>query len=651
VAGAGDVNGDGYSDVVVGAYLYDSGESNEGAAFVFHGGASGVASGGPAAAATTLQGNQENGTFGYAVASACDVNGDGFADVLVGAIQYDSGQPNEGAAFVFLGSASGVASGGPASAAAILQGDQSAAEFGRSVAGAGDVNGDGFADVLVGARFYDDGEPNEGAAFVFLGSILGIASGGPASAAATLQGNQAGALLGTSVAGAGDVNGDGFGDVLVGAQFYDSGQEDEGAAFVFLGSASGIMSGGPASAATTLESNQISAALGVSVDGAGDTNGDGFADVLVGAYLHDNGGFDAGAGFLFLGSAAGIASSGPIDAAATLLGIQASSLFGYSVAGAGDVNGDGFADVVVGAYRYDVGATDEGAAFVFLGNEGAGRPVLARQFRAGTATPVAPWGGSLALASFDARMANYHPQGGGLVKLEIEACPAGKDFGTVGAGGCVSAVSPVWANVTATAGLTLSLPVTGLTAARLHHWRARTLYAPVSIATAGILPPPKPGHGPWRRLSGQALEADLRTLGGVFYTLAPCRMMDTRTGSGAPIVGPILTSGIERTLPLVNKCGVPVTAHAISANLTAVSPTGPGQFVLYPIVGAPPTTSNLSFNVATNRANNTMLGLNRSGQIQVLATVNNPAGPDEVHLVIEAATAKAATSNSPSGWP
>jgi hypothetical protein len=154
--------------------------------------------------------------------------------VIVGARFYEAGQILEGAAFVFLGSASGIASGNPATAAAQLEADQVFANLGVSVAGAGDINGDGYDDVIVGARFYDAGQADEGAAFVFPGSASGVASGNPATAAAQLEADQANANLGYSVAGAGDVDGDGYDDVIVGSRFYDAGQTNEGTAFVFL---------------------------------------------------------------------------------------------------------------------------------------------------------------------------------------------------------------------------------------------------------------------------------------------------------------------------------------------------------------------------------------------------------------------------------
>jgi hypothetical protein len=371
VAAAGDVNGDGYADVIVGAPVYDAGETDEGAAFVFLGTASGIPGGNPTTAAAQLESNQAGAWLGFGVAGAGDVNGDGYADVIVGAPVYHAGETNEGAAFVFLGSASGVQSGNPATAAAQLESNFPGGGLGYSVAGAGDVNGDGYADVIVGAPFYEAGQTGEGAAFVFLGSASGIPSGNPTTAATQLESNQDGAWVGFSVAGAGDVNGDGHADVIVGAPFYDAGQTGEGAAFVFLGSASGIPSGNPTAAGAQLESNQsnpFGGGLGWSVAGAGDVNGDGYADVIVGAPLYDADQTDEGAAFVFLGSAAGIASGNPTTAAAQLESNQGDAALGLSVAGAGDVNGDGYADVVVGAPFYDADETDEGAAFVFLGS-------------------------------------------------------------------------------------------------------------------------------------------------------------------------------------------------------------------------------------------------------------------------------------------
>ncbi|MGG9964033.1 FG-GAP-like repeat-containing protein [Ferruginibacter sp. SUN106] len=348
VSGAGDVNGDGYSDVIVGAGSYDNGQTDEGAAFIYHGSATGINT----TAVAMVESNQANATMGVSVAGAGDVNGDGYSDVIVGAYFYDNGQTDEGAAFVYHGSATGINT----TAAAMMEPNQAGANFGRSVAGAGDVNGDGYNDVIVGAWYYSNGQANEGAAFIYLGSAAGINT----TAATVVESNQADGNMGVSVASAGDVNGDGYSDVIAGAYFYDNGQTDEGVAFVYHGSAAGIST----TAAIMLESNQNASRFGAAVACAGDVNGDGYSDIIVGAYFYDNGQTDEGAAFVYQGSPTGISNV----IAATLESNQSGSLFGLAVASAGDVNGDGYSDVIVGAFNYDNGETDEGAAFVYHGS-------------------------------------------------------------------------------------------------------------------------------------------------------------------------------------------------------------------------------------------------------------------------------------------
>ncbi|NOT32182.1 MAG: hypothetical protein HOP15_17180 [Planctomycetes bacterium] len=349
VSAAGDVNGDGYGDVLVSAPYFAAGEAREGRAFLHLGSPAGLS----ASAAWTAEGDQVEAWFGYSLSRAGDVNGDGFDDVIVGARRFDNGELDEGAAFAYLGSAAGLAT----SAAWMAETNQPGSEFGHGVANAGDVNGDGYADVLVGAPLFDDGELNEGAAFVYLGSAAGLVTT-PVWTAGT---NQAEAQGGSSVACAGDVNGDGFAEVLLGARFHeDDAFTSEGRALLYLGSSSGP----GASAAWSADADQAGALFGYALAGAGDTNGDGYGDVLVGAPLFDAGQTNEGRAQLYLGAA-----RGPVTVASWFVeSNQNGASMGRSVAPAGDVNGDGYGDVIVGVPSYDDAHTDQGRAFVYPGS-------------------------------------------------------------------------------------------------------------------------------------------------------------------------------------------------------------------------------------------------------------------------------------------
>ncbi|MDP1916481.1 MAG: integrin alpha [Myxococcales bacterium] len=375
VASAGDVNGDGFSDVIIGAADHDNGATDEGRAVVFLGYASGL----PVGTTWSVSGPQAAALLGSSVASAGDVNGDGYSDILVSAPQFDRGGADEGVVFLYLGSPTGVPTGTPS---VTLEGSQASSFFGYSVASAGDVNGDGFGDVIIGAFGYDDPQMNEGRVSVYLGAAVSPLGLPPW----TVESNQEDSNFGLSVASAGDVNGDGYSDVIVGAPRFDGLVTDEGAAFVYLGSATGLTT-----QRWTTTSNQQQAYLGTSVASAGDVNGDGYSDVIVGAPAYSNSQSNEGRVTVFAGSATGLA----LTPLATLEVNQQSAFFGTSVASAGDVNGDGLSDVIVGAPRFENVEVGEGAAFVFPGDPNGVNPSA---WRAEGNQNNAGFGGSVASA-------------------------------------------------------------------------------------------------------------------------------------------------------------------------------------------------------------------------------------------------------------
>jgi hypothetical protein len=175
----------------------------------------------------TAESNQAEASFGNSVGTAGDVNNDGYDDVIVGAHYYDNGHTNEGRAYLYLGSASGLSN----TASWTAESNQASAQLGHSVGTAGDVNNDGYDDVIVGANLYDNGQTNEGRAYLYLGSDSGLST----TSDWTAESNQAYAYFGYSVGTAGDVNNDGYDDVIVGAKNYSNGQTYEGRAFVYRG--------------------------------------------------------------------------------------------------------------------------------------------------------------------------------------------------------------------------------------------------------------------------------------------------------------------------------------------------------------------------------------------------------------------------------
>ena len=337
VSNAGDVNGDGYEDILVGAPKYNGGTYKAGTVFAFYGSAGGLSPW----PSWTFGGDQTGEDFGFAVAAAGDVNHDGFDDIVIGAPRYNGDQSREGRVYAFYGSAAGL----PATPDWQMESNLVEAYLGWSVATAGDVNKDGYADVLIGAKWATNTFTNEGLAQLYLGSAAGLAS----APAWQRFGEQTGASFGTAVSTAGDLNQDGYADFMVGAPQHNGSEEDAGEVQIFCGA-----SGGPAAEPCQIISGtQLSEQLGTALDGGGDVNGDDLDDIIIGA---------PGQNMVKLYSGL---TTAPVW---TAVSDQDGAQFGTAVHLNSDINGDSYADLVIGAYTYSAGQATEGKIFVFYGS-------------------------------------------------------------------------------------------------------------------------------------------------------------------------------------------------------------------------------------------------------------------------------------------
>ena len=320
----------------------------------------------------TLLGTEANGGAGVDVTVVGDMDGDGLAEVAVGAWRADLRGTDSGGVYLASGEwlRSGTVSGigyltdGPL----VLEGTSSAHNAGNSVAAAGDVNGDGFADLVIGAFHAKGGGNDSGEAYLVLGPVAeGFIL---TDADARLIGEYAYDVAGSVVAGGVDLTGDGRDDVLVGAVGYGDGSlQSQGGLYVVEGTTAGTASLGGARA--VIEGAERYDRLGTS-GSAADFNGDGIGDVVAGAETAP-GGDGNGHAVVVFGPLGGRSSSA--DADAILVGEGLTHNAGFAV-GAGDINGDGYGDLVVGAPGYTTGSSPEGAVYVVLGPPTAGEASL-----------------------------------------------------------------------------------------------------------------------------------------------------------------------------------------------------------------------------------------------------------------------------------
>ena len=406
VSGAGDINGDGFDDLLVGAYAADqSGTNAEGETYVIFGRSGGFAS---SIALSSLDGNtgfvltgiDPGDVSGRSVSGAGDINGDGIDDLIIGAHLADQTVPSgqRGQSYVVFGCSGGFASSISLSSldgtnGFVLAGIDGGDFSGWSVSDGGDVNGDGLGDVIIGARNANQaGGSDHGETYVVFGRSGGFTS---LIALSSLNGTTGFTFTGIdpndhsgfSVSSGGDVNGDGYDDLIIGAREADQGGgvfDNDGESYVVFGRSGGFdssialssLNGTTGFALTGIDPGDYS---GVSVSGAGDVNGDGFDDLIIGASRADQiGGSSYGESYVLFGRSGGFLSSIPLSSlngtnGFVLAGIDPGDYTGRAVSGAGDVNGDGFDDLIVGAVGADQpGGTSHGETYVIFGGNFTG---------------------------------------------------------------------------------------------------------------------------------------------------------------------------------------------------------------------------------------------------------------------------------------
>ncbi len=356
LAGLGDINGDGYGDLLIGAYGSDTTDTEAGAAYLFLGPFSGSYD--AIEADGIMLGGDPNDRLGWGVGAAGDVDNDGLTDYLIGAPTADGAVLSSGYVGLVYGSTSVSAALTPD---VVISGEATADWLGKSMDFAGDVNGDGFADFLLGAPDANPVVAMDGRSYLFLGPLS--ASTTASSAALIMDGEGWADQSGIAVSGAGDVDGDGLDDLLIGATGDDDAFADAGAAYLVLGTTRGYLGLGSADAKITGDADNDG--VGVALDAAGDVNGDGYGDLLIGASGHDGGGTNAGAAFVVLGPLSG--SSTVSDAYAALQGEAAQDSAGGSVAGNLDTDLDGEPDLLIGAVYVDGSSLFEGGAYLVRG--------------------------------------------------------------------------------------------------------------------------------------------------------------------------------------------------------------------------------------------------------------------------------------------
>ena len=400
VSNAGDINGDGIDDLIIGAPFPDANSFSVGESYVVFGSSDFEAtldlSNLTGDNGFVFQEDDRGDNLGTSVSSAGDINGDGIDDIIIGAPDVNSASNNvsAGASYVVFGSSDFEATLSSSSLNGsngfALQGIDSFDDSGTSVSRAGDINGDGIDDIIIGAPRAD----GAGESYVVFGKDVDTEGNFEAtfdlsnldgSNGFTLQGVDSSGNSGFSVSSAGDVNGDGIDDLIIGDPSADPNNNNfAGESYVVFGKdvdtegdfeATFNLSNLDGSNGFALQGIDSFDNSGFSVSGAGDINGDGIDDLIIGAPDADGG---AGESYVVFGK--DVANQGDFEATFDLSNLNGNNGFvfqgedsgdqsGFSVSRAGDINGDGIDDLIIGAPSADPNNNNAGESYVVFGKD------------------------------------------------------------------------------------------------------------------------------------------------------------------------------------------------------------------------------------------------------------------------------------------
>lgn len=363
VAACGDINGDGYNDMVVGAPAEETGGSVAGAVYIIFGGEEQVSID-LVDADVKLIGESAGDAAGTSVDCIGDYNGDGYDDIVIGAIGADTGFLSAaGAAYVVLGS-SDMGDMDLSEASVKYLGEAMGDAAGTRVAGVGDVDGDGYDDFMVAAPGEDSGGTNAGAVYLFKGDVSpGTGVYGIGNNHLKITGESAGDMFGSAIDGVGDVDSDGFDDMLIGASEEDATGTNAGAALLFLGRDSLPTSMTASEAEVDIFGENEYDLAGTSLTGGKDVNGDGFPDIIIGAPGARG---LKGAAYVVFGGDMMDATISLSDADTVLVGEEQGDAAGTVVAMMWDLDDDGYDEMVVNS---SLAASSAGVTYIMFGAE------------------------------------------------------------------------------------------------------------------------------------------------------------------------------------------------------------------------------------------------------------------------------------------